>query len=400
MVANLRGGPGVQLKSKRQPGKGAFVKRHATVVTGVILCAVLGSALPASASTTWRVQPVPKPPNSTARLDGVSCPAFGDCIAVGFSGDKTTGAHHTLAERWTGGAWAIQPTPTPTGQGDFVGVSCLSATDCTAFGDAGVGPLVEHWDGTNWTVQPSPSPPVGATSVGLVGGSCTSPTSCTAVGLYDLSGGKGERPFAAYWNGSTWTDQQVPMPAGARLADLDGGVSCSSATRCIAVGAYALKTEPGARPFAARWNGTGWIARAVPMPAGATGGFLDGVSCTSPSHCTAVGDYDNAAGTAVPPFAARWNGITWTVQAVNAPDGGGLDAVSCTSGTSCTAVGSLSSTGLAEHWDGTSWTVQPTPVPNHGTATYADLLGVSCLSAAYCTAVGLYNRAQPLADHQ
>ncbi len=74
--------------------------------------------------------------------------------------------------------------------------------------------------------------------------------------------------------------------------------------------------------------------------------------------------------------------------------------MSCTSGTSCTAVGSLSNTGLAEHWDGTSWTVQPTPVPKHGTATYADLLGISCLSATYCTAVGLYNRGQPLADHQ
>lgn len=371
------------------------MKRHATVVTGVIFCAVLGSALPASAGTAWRVQAVPKPPNSTARLNGVSCPARGDCVAVGFSGDKTTGAQHTLAEQWNGSGWVIQPTPSPTGQGEFFGVSCPSVTDCTAFGDDGQDALVEHWDGTTWTVQPSP-----AGSPNLVGGSCTSPTSCTAVGLYFLSGVTGERPFAAHWDGSSWTVQHVPMPAGARLADLDGGVSCSSATRCIAVGTYSLKTELGARPFAARWNGTAWTARAVPMPAGATGGFLNGVSCTSPARCTAVGDYDNASGTAVPPFAARWDGTTWTVQAVNAPDGGGLDAVSCTSGTSCTAVGSLSNTGLAEHWDGTSWTVQPTPVPKHGTATYADLLGISCLSATYCTAVGLYNRGQPLADHQ
>src|SRR5262249_53855051 len=85
------------------------------------------------------------------------------------------------------------------------------------------------------------------------------------------------------------------------------------------VGAYGLKSQAGALPFVARWNGTAWTAHTAPLPAGATGGFLNGVSCTSPSRCTAVGGFDNAAGTAVPPFAVRWDGTTWTLQAVNAP---------------------------------------------------------------------------------
>lgn len=374
------------------------MKRHVLVITGVIVCAVLGSAVPASAGTTWRVQTVPKPPNSTARLYSVSCPARGVCIAVGFSSDKTTGTHHPLAERWNGSGWVIQPTPSPSGYDELHSVSCLSATDCTAFGDAGVGPLIEHWDGASWTVQPSPSP-VGSSLAGLVGESCTLPASCTAVGDYALPG-KGVRPLAEFWDGSSWTIQHVPMPAGASAADLDGGVSCSSATRCTAVGTYRVKGEPTVRPLVARWNGTAWTVRTTPLPVGATGGFLNSVSCTSPSRCTAVGDYDNASGTAVPPFAARWDGTTWTVQAVNAPDGAYLQAVSCTSASSCTAAGSLSNTGLAEHWDGTSWTVQPTPVPKHGTVTSVDLLGVSCLSATYCTAVGTYNQGQPLAEHE
>ena len=379
------------------------MKRHITVIAGVIACAVLGSAVPASASTAWRVQTVPKPPDSIVRLQGVSCPVRGTCVAVGSFADKTTGAENTLAERWNGSGWVIQPTPSLTGQGGLAGVSCLSATDCTAFGTqtslSGHGTLVEHWNGTNWTVQPSPNP-VGSPEADLAGGSCTSPASCTAVGVYDLSGVRGERPLAEHWDGTAWTIQHVPLPAGAWAADLDGGVSCSSATSCTAVGGYGPKSQPGALPFVARWNGTAWTAHTTPMPAGATGGFLTGVSCTSPSRCTAIGGYDNADGTAVPPFAVRWNGTTWTVQAVNAPDGGSLDAVSCTSGTSCTAVGSLSNTGLAEHWNGTNWTVQPTPVPKHGTATFAILLGASCLSASYCTAVGYYNRAQPLAEHE
>ena len=375
------------------------MKRRITGIAGVIACAVLGSAVPASVSTAWRVQTVPKPPDSIVRLQGVSCPARGDCIAVGSFFDKATGTENTLAERWTGGGWVIQPTPGLTGQGGLTGVSCLSATDCTAFGNIDVRTLIEHWDGTNWTVRPGPSP-IGSSSVGFTGLSCTSPTSCTGVGGYVPPGSHSEHPLAEHWDGTAWTIQHVPLPAGASAANLDGGVSCSSATRCTAVGEYGLKSQAGALPFVARWNGTAWTAHTTPMPAGATGGFLNGVSCTSPSGCTAVGGFDNAAGTAVPSFAVRWDGTTWTVQAVNAPDGGGLGAVSCTSGTSCTAVGFLSNTGLAEHWDGSRWTVQPTPVPKNGTATFAILLGVSCLSATYCTAVGYYNRAQPLADHE
>jgi hypothetical protein len=375
------------------------VKRHITGIAGVIACAVLGNAVPASASTTWRVQAVPKPPDSIVRLQGVSCPARGDCIAVGSFFDKATGTEHALAERWTGSGWAIQPTPSLTGQSGLLGVSCVSVTDCTTFGNVDMRTLIEHWDGTSWTVRPGPSP-IGSSPAGFTGLSCTSATNCTGVGAYVPTGSHSEHPLAEQWDGTAWTIQHVPLPAGASAANLDGGVSCSSAARCTAVGEYRLKTEPVVRPFVARWNGTAWTAHTTPLPAGAMGGFLNSVSCTSPSGCTAVGGYDNADGTAVPPFAVRWDGTTWAIQAVNAPNGGSLDAVSCTSGTSCTAVGFLANTGLAEHWDGTNWTVQPTPVPKNGTATSAILLGVSCLSATYCTAVGYYNRAQPLADHE
>jgi hypothetical protein len=84
---------------------------------------------------------------------------------------------------------------------------------------------------------------------------------------------------------------------------------------------------------------------------------------------------------------------------------GGLAGVSCLSAADCTAFGTqtgqqVGHRPLIEHWDGTSWAVQPTPVPKHGTATFAGLARVSCLSATYCTAVGSYNRAQPLADHE
>jgi len=372
-----------------------------TAAVGALLCAAMWSAAPASAGTTWRVQAVPAPANSAAQLLGVSCPATGICVAVGYSADQTTGAQRTLAERWAGGQWAIQPTPSPgNGISQLTGVSCLSATDCTAVGidntpTAINSTLAEHWDGTRWTVEPSPDP-AGTTITDFVGVSCASPTSCTAVGLYDKKSGGGahEVPLAEHWDGSRWTVQAVPLPAGAIAADLDGGVSCPSATACTAVGGSAGPNQSFA-PLVESWNGATWRVQPTPaLPAGADNPFFAGVSCTSAKHCTAVGVFLNGA--AAESLVERWNGTSWAIQADAAPAGTAMSSVSCTSSTSCTAAGSLA----AEHWDGTSWTLQPLPVPHHATRGVA-VSGVSCRSAVTCTAVGSYGRqAHPLAEHE
>ena len=97
----------------------------------------------------------------------------------------------TLAERWNGTAWTIQSTPNPTGaqqqppDGDLVhvrdGVHRGRVLRATATPDRVT--LAERWNGTSWTIQPTPSPP-GAHSSDLTGISCTSATACTAVGNY------------------------------------------------------------------------------------------------------------------------------------------------------------------------------------------------------------------------
>ena len=87
-----------------------------------------------------------------------------------------------------------------------------------------------------------------------------------------------------------------------------------------------------------------------------------------------------------------WDGTAWTIQSTpsSTSPGGQLNGVSCTSATACTAVGELSSAeGLpapvADTWDGTSWTLQNTPTPG-----YTGFNAVSCTSATVCTAVGSY----------
>ena len=86
---------------------------------------------------------------------------------------------------------------------------------------------------------------------------------------------------------------------------------------------------------------------------------------------------------------------TWSI--VPSPNSGSiedtLNAVSCISA-SCTAVGyyyasaQSQSQTLIEQWDGTSWSVAPSP--NTSTSQQNTLLGVSCVPASECTAVGSY----------
>src|ERR1700727_1937865 len=69
---------------------------------------------------------------------------------------------------------------------------------------------------------------------------CTSPASCTAVGSYVSAAG--QVSLAEGWDGSAWTVQPTPNPAGAFSTALDG-VACGSAGACLAVGHYTYGSE-------------------------------------------------------------------------------------------------------------------------------------------------------------
>jgi hypothetical protein len=80
------------------------------------------------------VQTIPNPVG-VLLLSGVSCTAANACTAVGdYDYGSISADYGTLAERWNGTTWAIQATPNPT-DSQLNGVSCTSATACTAAGD-------------------------------------------------------------------------------------------------------------------------------------------------------------------------------------------------------------------------------------------------------------------------
>src|SRR6202035_3973752 len=230
------------------------------------------------------------------------CSSATACTAVGDSTSKSfTGA--ALAERWNGKSWAVQTTPHVSGVQSplLTGVACGSSSSCTAVGHSFTGGhtvlLAERWNGSSWTVQPTPKPS-GGPSGELLGVSCSSASACTAVG-----GGAPAttqaRTLAERSNGSAWAIQSTPSPLATLSSDLDG-VSCTSASACAAVG----NTTGGT--LAERWNGSRWAIQATPNPSGAKSSFLNGVSCTSPSACIGVGESLSFSDIATA-LAERWN---------------------------------------------------------------------------------------------
>jgi hypothetical protein len=180
--------------------------------------------------------------------------------------------------------------------------------------------------------------PTGGTATNPVGVSCSGVSACTAVGQYRNSSGV-RVPFAETWSGSSWAVQSVPNPSGSKKVEVRG-VSCTAVTACTMVGSDETSASSGV-PFAERWSGTEWTVQSVGAPVGAKASYLQGVSCTSSSACTAVGVFQNSS-SQYATLAEAWNGSEWQIQSTpNGEKGEGhlSGGVSCSSLMSCAAVG-------------------------------------------------------------
>ena len=301
----------------------------------------------------WSLVPSPNAPGATQNgLASVSCASATSCFAVG-SSSTASSATKTLIERWNGSKWLVVPSPNASGatHNGLASVSCTSVTNCFAVGsfDKGSSPktLIERWNGAKWSVVPSPnrapSPHIKSRSSRLEGVSCATATSCFAVGedVNDTTG-----PFrlpnntlVERWNGSAWSIVSSPNPG--KDLNLFHAVSCPSPNTCFAVGefyTFAVGQLPS-QSLVARWNGTAWtrVVNAGPNPASANP--LNGISCSSPTSCFAVG---NALSSQWSTYVKALAGASWSnVPSPNAEDGSDshLQAVSCPSESRCYAVG-------------------------------------------------------------
>jgi hypothetical protein len=313
---------------------------------------------PAVAGTGWSVVPNPNAFARQGTLSDVSCTSPSRCVAVGSAVKPAGLSPTTLAEVWNGLRWAVQRTPANR-FGELAGVSCTSALACTAVG----GDAAERWNGTKWVTQALPM------FTGAVAVSCSAAKFCATVGT-DAS---------AIWNGRTWVSHAIVHGAAFVAAHMVG-ISCTSASACMAVGYQDTDGNP-VRALVNRWNGRKWVLQRFPLPPGTTNSGLSGVSCTSATACLAVGS-GNAG-----PLVDRWNGTSW--QPTPAPAGGPsavLTHLSCTSANRCMATGTSSNGDLAEAWNGSRWRLLASPDQLAGTTLHA----LSCTSARACMVVGAH----------
>jgi hypothetical protein len=187
--------------------------------------------------------------------------------------------------------------------------------------------------------------------------------------------------LAERWNGSTWTIQPT-NPAFSSSNTLFNGVSCASASSCLAVG------EVSGFAVAELWNGKTWNPTpALLKPGPAVFSTLNSVSCTSASQCMAVGSWSDSSNIQHT-LAYLWNGSFWALQATQDPFGAifdTLNSVSCASATSCLAVGGNGKSPLYESWNGSRWSAGFGIANNSTGASFA---GASCVSTTTCRAVG------------
>jgi hypothetical protein len=310
----------------------------------------------------------------------------------------------TLIEQQSGTAWVLTASPNGPASVDseLAGAACASATSCFAVGSqrASGHPtriLVEHWDGSAWTVMSVPQP--GSLGAELTSVSCPSATSCFAAGR--LEGGV-PKTLVLHWDSATWTVAATPNKSTDGDNELHA-VSCASPTTCFAVGVWQPGSLQSASTLIERWNGTTWTITTSPNSSAGNWNALQGVSCASATSCVAVGSVQDFDLTFSHSLVERWNGTLWAVVAsanqVSSTETI-LDGVSCPTTTSCFAVGvsrptttSGRITTVVEHSTGGAFTLQASP--NASGSTDTRLSGVSCAGSATCVAVGIQGSSLP-----
>jgi hypothetical protein len=239
--------------------------------------------------STWTVNTMSL--SNADHLYGLSC-ASTECVAVGNGDTGNFSVSTTLAEEWDGHSWSTDPTSVP---GLLWDVSCFAASQCLAVGETIIGPaLAQYFNAGVWS---DVSPPNDDSTPMVYVGCVTASLTCTALSY----------SATAVWNESTGTwSSAAPAPNWGKLASF----SCATTTWCVAVGPENTVRGETAPAVANAWNGSAWTVMNTKKLG--TTGFnprfpLNGVSCPTATLCVAVGF--KQALNAQEPLAASWGTV-------------------------------------------------------------------------------------------
>jgi hypothetical protein len=323
-------------------------------------------------SSGWGASALPLPAGATSTggsgLAAISCPDTGYCVAVGTL-DSGYGAAKTeaLISTYAAGSWTSEALPAPAAEGDPPVATKESKTE-------------------------------------LTGVSCATPGSCVAVGSYEDQTNQ-EVAFIATQAEGKWTTEVLATPVeetGGQLA----AISCTSASSCEAVGSYkSLASATQVNPMVATNEGGTWESATITLPAGTganANAQLSGVSCTAAGECVADGGVEE--GTSGEALVVTLDHGSSSTSAVATPSEGvfKLSGLSCPLSSFCAAAGELDGPNGSERAIGATLgtggaettTILEPPAnilrESHFPAEVAPLAGVSCWEANGCVGVGYY----------
>jgi hypothetical protein len=341
-------------------------------------------------ATTWTAVKPPLPTGAdtthVSSVIDVSCPSTTSCVALGYYTD-TSGFEREMLLTWANGAW------TSTEQAPYMdNLSCVTAALCRAT----EGPYVDTWtDGVLTTTTPPAPADIGTTyPISLESISCVSASFCVADGAYTDTAGDQQGLLETMSNG-TWTAAKAPLPAGAaanpKTLFAAGGqtnlLSCSSASFCVAAGDYTDTSGRSDGVLETLSSGT-WTATKAPLPANASASSsaaILGLSCPSASRCLATGIYTDSSGNDGQGMLETWSGTSWSSAVLKMQNNDSPGPVACVSTSTCVVAGTEGTEVLTS--SGGSWTGVTLPGPSDGTG-WRDIANLACASASYCVAVG------------
>jgi hypothetical protein len=312
---------------------------------------------------------------------------------------------------WTSGEAAMPANGSGNAPPGMPSLACPTAASCAAAGSYDVPALGLLVGGPvpSWQATQAPLP-ANATGGTLSSVACPTATRCVAVGLANVPGSN--QAWILTGARASWQSVNVPVPANASTppdAELTG-VTCPSATSCVATGVYYPTTNASGDGLLLTGAGTSWTPVEAPLPpnVGADWGIqLQSVACPSTTTCVAVGMSDDpnsgneqgllVTGSGTSPQAMQWQAIEAPLPAnAAAKPSVQLFSVTCPSTASCTATGDYFDSSDNEHGllvtgSGSSWQATQAPLPAQAAgAPYAWLNHEACRSATSCTATGTY----------
>lgn len=295
-------------------------------------------------------------------LIAVACGGPGSCVAVG-SYPARDGRVRPLMTTLRSGHWSSVAGTLPPGQdnGELWAVDCASGRSCVAVGASEVVPdrssaaapqqaLAQVLSGRAWRAEALPLPrDAKERSFGILEGvSCPSATRCTAVGGYQRRTPRGNRRagLVVTQTASGWDAGRVRPPRGSGSEDASlSDVVCRSNRTCVAIGRHSTVNTGFLLPMVAGLAGaTGKaIPFTLPTDAARPEGLLGDLVCTR-SACVSVGSTRAGGGDTVPLLVTVHGGqVSASVPAFPEDAGGTLTAVALASGGTAVAAGSASS---------------------------------------------------------